>query len=76
MPPSGREIEPDTTDRSDTDRVERARIVDVLRSVAATSRRGADDGLSRRAFYRRLERHGLHTPSPIVPDGPVPHRIT
>jgi DNA-binding NtrC family response regulator len=75
--PPGPEIEPDTTLRSDTDRVERARIVDVLRSVAGNKQAAARTmGLSRRAFYRRLERYGLHTPSPVVPDGPVPPRIT
>jgi two-component system response regulator AtoC len=48
--------------------VERARIVDVLRSVAGNKQAAARIlGLSRRAFYRRLERFGLHTAVPLTP---------
>jgi DNA-binding NtrC family response regulator len=43
---------------------ERDRIVDVLRSVAGNKQAAARTlGISRRALYRRLERHGLHTAS-------------
>jgi transcriptional regulator with GAF, ATPase, and Fis domain len=62
-------LERDTAAGADTaDRVERARIVDVLRSVAGNKQAAARIlGLSRRAFYRRLERFGLHTAVPLVP---------
>jgi DNA-binding NtrC family response regulator len=41
---------------------ERERLVDVLRTVAGNKQAAARIlGLSRRALYRRLERHGLHT---------------
>jgi two-component system response regulator AtoC len=58
----------DTGDREDTSAVvERARIVDVLRSVAGNKQAAARIlGLSRRAFYRRLERFGLHTAVPLA----------
>jgi DNA-binding NtrC family response regulator len=47
---------------------ERERIVDVLRTVAGNKQAAARIlGLSRRAFYRRLERHGLHTATPAAP---------
>jgi DNA-binding NtrC family response regulator len=47
--------------------LERARIVDVLRSVAGNKQAAARIlGLSRRAFYRRLERFGLHTAVPLT----------
>jgi DNA-binding NtrC family response regulator len=46
---------------------ERDRIVDVLRSVAGNKQAAARTlGISRRALYRRLERHGLHTSSPLA----------
>jgi DNA-binding NtrC family response regulator len=47
------------------DQLERERLVLVLRTVAGNKQAAARIlGVSRRAFYRRLERHGLHTPSP------------
>jgi DNA-binding NtrC family response regulator len=59
------------TDRGVTvagsDSVERERIVDVLRSVAGNKQAAARTmGISRRAFYRRLERYGLHTAAPAT----------
>ncbi len=49
------------------DSVERERLVDVLRSVAGNKQAAARTmGISRRAFYRRLERYGLHTASPMA----------
>jgi two-component system, NtrC family, response regulator HydG len=46
---------------------ERDRIVDVLRSVAGNKQAAARAlGISRRALYRRLERHGLHTASSLA----------
>jgi DNA-binding NtrC family response regulator len=46
---------------------ERDRIVDVLRSVAGNKQAAARIlGISRRALYRRLERHGLHTSAPLL----------
>jgi len=40
----------------------------VLRSVAGNKQAAARIlGLSRRAFYRRLERFGLHTAVPLAP---------
>jgi DNA-binding NtrC family response regulator len=46
---------------------ERDRIVDVLRSVAGNKQAAARTlGISRRALYRRLERHGLHTSAPLA----------
>ena len=49
------------------DSVERDRIVDLLRSVAGNKQAAARAlGISRRALYRRLERYGLHTASPLV----------
>ena len=51
---------------------ERERIVDVLRTVAGNKQAAARIlGLSRRAFYRRLERHGLHTAVPAAPATPT-----
>jgi DNA-binding NtrC family response regulator len=72
-PAAGQDLEPETADRADTaDRVERARIVDVLRSVAGNKQAAARTmGISRRAFYRRLERYGLHTVSPMTSGGPT-----
>jgi DNA-binding NtrC family response regulator len=67
-------LELDTPDRVDTtDGVQRARIVDVLQSVAGNKQAAARIlGLSRRAFYRRLERFGLHTAAPPVrPETPA-----
>jgi DNA-binding NtrC family response regulator len=59
---AGQGLEPDAADR-----VERARIVEVLRSVAGNKQAAARMlGLSRRAFYRRLERFGLHTAAPSL----------
>jgi DNA-binding NtrC family response regulator len=56
----GQRLAPDAADR-----VERARIVEVLRSVAGNKQAAARIlGVSRRAFYRRLERFGLHTAAP------------
>jgi len=57
---------------------ERERIVDVLRTVAGNKQAAARLlGLSRRAFYRRLERHGLHTATPAAPgDRPGPKHTT
>ena len=53
------------------DRMERERIVDVLRTVAGNKQAAARIlGVSRRAFYRRLERYGLHTASPAASAGP------
>jgi DNA-binding NtrC family response regulator len=50
---------------------ERERIVDVLRTVAGNKQAAARIlGLSRRAFYRRLERHGLHSATPAAPSAP------
>jgi DNA-binding NtrC family response regulator len=47
--------------------VERDRIVDLLRSVAGNKQAAARAmGISRRALYRRLERYGLHTSSPLA----------
>jgi DNA-binding NtrC family response regulator len=52
---------------------ERDRIVDVLRSVAGNKQAAARTlGISRRALYRRLERHGLHTASPLPTRGASP----
>ena len=52
------------------DRMERERIVDVLRTVAGNKQAAARIlGVSRRAFYRRLERYGLHTASPMTSGG-------
>jgi len=49
------------------DNVERDRLVEVLRSVAGNKQAAARTmGISRRAFYRRLERYGLHTASPMA----------
>ena len=49
------------------DLMERERLVDVLRSVAGNKQAAARLlGVSRRAFYRRLERHGLHTAAPAA----------
>jgi DNA-binding NtrC family response regulator len=54
------------------DSVERERLVDVLRSVAGNKQAAARTmGISRRAFYRRLERYGLHTATPLAPGGPT-----
>jgi DNA-binding NtrC family response regulator len=54
------------------DGVERDRLVAVLRSVAGNKQAAARTmGISRRALYRRLERHGLHTASPTAPAGLV-----
>ena len=54
-----------------TDSVERERLVDVLRSVAGNKQAAARTmGISRRAFYRRLERYGLHVASPMASGGP------
>ena len=54
-----------------TDTLERQRLVDVLRSVAGNKQAAARTmGISRRAFYRRLERCGLHTASPMT-SGPT-----
>jgi DNA-binding NtrC family response regulator len=54
------------------DRMERERIVDVLRTVAGNKQAAARIlGLSRRAFYRRLERHGLHTAAPVASAEPT-----
>jgi DNA-binding NtrC family response regulator len=73
--PQGLEgLELDTPGRVDTaDGVQRARIVDVLRSVAGNKQAAARIlGLSRRAFYRRLERFGLHTAAPPArPESPA-----
>jgi two-component system, NtrC family, response regulator AtoC len=42
--------------------LERERLVDLLRAVSGNKQAAARTmGISRRAFYRRLERHGLHT---------------
>jgi two-component system, NtrC family, response regulator AtoC len=66
---AGDGLGPDAGGREDTAAVvERARIVDVLRSVAGNKQAAARIlGLSRRAFYRRLERFGLHTAVPLAP---------
>src|SRR5438093_8596908 len=49
------------------DGVERDRIVDLLRSVAGNKQAAARAlGISRRELYRRLERYGLHTSSPMA----------
>jgi DNA-binding NtrC family response regulator len=54
------------------DRMERERIVDVLRTVAGNKQAAARIlGVSRRAFYRRLERYGLHTAASTAPDKPT-----
>jgi two-component system response regulator AtoC len=54
------------------DGVERDRLVAVLRSVAGNKQAAARTmGISRRALYRRLERHGLHTASPTASAGLV-----
>jgi DNA-binding NtrC family response regulator len=54
------------------DRMERERIVDVLRTVAGNKQAAARIlGVSRRAFYRRLERYGLHTASSAASGGPA-----
>src|SRR6185295_2759543 len=54
------------------DRMERERIVDVLRTVAGNKQAAARIlGVSRRAFYRRLERYGLHTATPMASDRPT-----
>src|SRR5207247_38881 len=50
-----------------SENVERDRLVEVLRSVAGNKQAAARTmGISRRAFYRRLERYGLHTASPTA----------
>ncbi|MQA31685.1 MAG: response regulator [Luteitalea sp.] len=68
--PAGHGREPPTSDRGDTDRLERARIVEVLRSVDGNKQAAARAmGISRRAFYRRLERYGLHTALPMHAGG-------
>lgn len=47
-------------------------VVDVLRTVSGNKQAvGRILGLSRRAFYRRLERHGLHTTAPLASDQPT-----
>jgi DNA-binding NtrC family response regulator len=54
------------------DRMVRERIVVVLRTVAGNKQAAARIlGVSRRAFYRRLERYGLHTASPMTSSGPT-----
>jgi DNA-binding NtrC family response regulator len=54
------------------DSAEREHLVEVLRSVAGNKQAAARTmGISRRAFYRRLERYGLHTVSPMVSGGPT-----
>jgi DNA-binding NtrC family response regulator len=65
---AGNGLGPDGGDRDGADAVvERARIVDALRSVAGNKQAAARIlGLSRRAFYRRLERFGLHTAVPLA----------
>ena len=56
----------DATVPESLESVERDRIVDLLRSVAGNKQAAARTlGISRRAFYRRLERYGLHTASPL-----------
>ena len=51
---------------------ERERLVDLLRMVSGNKQAAARSlGISRRAFYRRLERYGLHT-TIHVSAGPVP----
>ena len=67
---AGDGLEPDIADGAGS--AERARIVEVLRSVAGNKQAAARTmGISRRAFYRRLERYGLHTASPMAPDRPT-----
>jgi two-component system response regulator AtoC len=51
---------------------ERERLVDLLRTVSGNKQAAARSlGISRRAFYRRLERYGLHTTIHIAA-GPAP----
>jgi two-component system, NtrC family, response regulator AtoC len=51
---------------------ERERLVDLLRTVSGNKQAAARTlGISRRAFYRRLERYGLHTAVPLAA-GPPP----
>jgi DNA-binding NtrC family response regulator len=51
---------------------EREHIQAVLRAVAGNKQAAARIlGLSRRALYRRLERHGLHTAAPLAPAEPT-----
>lgn len=51
-----------------SDAVERERLVEILQSVAGNKHAAARSlGISTRALYRRLERYGLHTASPVVP---------
>jgi len=51
-----------------SDDVERARLVEILQSVAGNKQAAARTlGISTRALYRRLERYGLHTASPAAP---------
>ena len=48
--------------------LERARLVEILQSVAGNKQAAARTlGISTRALYRRLERYGLHTASPAAP---------
>jgi len=64
---------PGVEGRSD-EGLERERLVEVLRSVAGNKQAAARTlGISRRALYRRLERHGLHTVGPAGgPGAPDP----
>ena len=57
----------DATVPDSLESVERDRIVDLLRSVSGNKQAAARAlGISRRALYRRLERYGLHTASPLA----------
>jgi DNA-binding NtrC family response regulator len=55
-----------------SDTIDRERLVDTLQSVAGNKQAAARTlGISTRALYRRLERYGLHTASPVVPPSGV-----
>ncbi|MDQ3069035.1 MAG: sigma-54 dependent transcriptional regulator [Acidobacteriota bacterium] len=50
------------------DAADRAALVDAMQSAGGNKQAAAQSlGISRRALYRRLERHGLHTASPLPP---------
>jgi DNA-binding NtrC family response regulator len=50
------------TRRLEVNAIERERLIDVLRSVSGNKQAAARIlGVSRRAFYRQLQRQGLHT---------------
>jgi DNA-binding NtrC family response regulator len=54
-------------DKTRADAAERERLVTTLAALAGNKQAAARAlGISTRAFYRRLERHGLHTTAPVA----------